>query len=66
MVKGKPIINKGMNAPDGNAAGSCEYTGTLSMVDVPDDGFAHDLYINFLAEANATYLLDCFWLRASQ
>jgi hypothetical protein len=64
MTKGKPVLHEGMNTADGNAAGVCEYAGTLSLTGLPDDGVAHDLYLNFEAGANATYLLDSFWLRA--
>ena len=44
--------------------GVCEYTGTLSLAEVPDDGVARDLFLNFEAGTDATYLLDYFWLRA--
>ena len=63
MTKGKPVVGEGMAAADGNVAGLCEYSGTLALP--PDDGEAHDLYANFLAGSNATYLLDYFWLRAN-
>ena len=68
MVKGRPVVNEGMATADGNAAGVCDYVGTLSLQalqsDLSDDGVAHDLYLNFEAGANATFLLDSFWLRA--
>ena len=64
MTKGQPVLHEGMAAADGNAAGMCEYTGTLSLASVPDDGVARDLFVNFEAGGNSTYLLDSFWLRA--
>ena len=64
MAKGKHVTGEGMSAADGNGEGICEYTGTLSLAAVPDDGVAHDLFLNFEAGADATYLLDYFWLRA--
>ena len=64
MTKGKPVVGEGTALADGNAEGVCEYRGTLSLEGVPDDEQAHDLYLNFEAGANATYLLDYFWLRA--
>lgn len=64
MTKGQSVLHEGMAAADGNAAGMCEYTGTLSLASVPDDGVAHDLFVNFEAGGNSTYLLDSFWLRA--
>ena len=64
MTSGKPVSDEGMAIADGNVEGVCEYTGRLSLAGVPDDGVAHDLYLNFEAGANATYLLDYFWLRS--
>ena len=58
------MVGEGMAAADGNAAGVCEYSGSLSLVGVPDDGVAHGVFLNFEAGGNATYLLDYFWLRA--
>ena len=66
MSNGKAVVDEGSAAADGNAAGSCEYTGTLSLETVPDDGAAHDLFLNFVASEKATYLLDHFWLRANE
>lgn len=64
MANGRAVAGEGTSAADGNAAGSCDYTGTLSLEQVPDDGTAHDLFLNFVAGDMATYLLDFFWLRA--
>jgi hypothetical protein len=44
--------------------GCVKYTGTLLLAEVLDDGVARDLFLNFEAGADATYLLDYFWLRA--
>jgi hypothetical protein len=63
MKKGKPVVGEGMAVADGNAEGVCEYRGMLSLAGVLDDDTAHDLFLNFEAGANATYLLDYFWLR---
>ena len=38
MANGRAVAGEGTSAADGNAAGSCEYTGTLSLEQVPDDG----------------------------
>lgn len=69
MVKGNPVVNEGMAAADGNAAGVCDYVGTLSLEalqhDLVDD-VAHDLYLSFEAGANATFLLDSFWMRVGR
>lgn len=59
-----------MAAADGNTAGVCEYRGTLSLEAVvwanesSREAPAHDLFLNFEAGGNATYLLDYFWMRA--
>lgn len=60
MTNGSPVQGDGIAAVDGNAAGMCEYFGTLSLEAAPDNGTAHDLYVNFLAGPNATFLLDTF------
>ena len=57
--KGVLVTGEGRSAGDGNAPGWCDYEGELEL---PKDGATHDLYANFDAGSDASFVLDHFTL----